>query len=145
VDFGPPRFCLNVLIRRVVSPNIQLIITAIDIWSAGVILLTLLTKRYPFFQSSDDQDAIVEIACIFGNREMESAATKYGRVWKCDVPTVHDQRMPFDELVAVFNPEHAGQYTADVYDLLEKCLKLDVTERISAKEALEHPFIKMYI
>lgn len=51
--------------------------TQIDVWSAGVILLTLLTKRYPFFLSNDDQDAIVEIALIFGNKELAAAAKVY--------------------------------------------------------------------
>ena len=51
---------------------------AIDVWSVGVIMLTLLARRYPFFQSSDDMDALVELACVFGNRQMREAATKYG-------------------------------------------------------------------
>lgn len=145
MDFGRRRSFLNVLIRHVVSDIVfNLSFLAIDVWSAGVILLTLLTKRYPFFQSSDDQDAIVEIACIFGNEEMEAAAKLYGRNWKCDVPTVNYERMPFEELVAVFNPEGARQYPKEAYDLLDKCLRLDVNERISAKEALDHPFFKLY-
>jgi len=47
---------------------------AVDIWSAGVILLTLLTKRYPFFNSSDDMTALAEIYCLFGSRKIGSAA-----------------------------------------------------------------------
>lgn len=54
--------------------------TLIDVWSAGVILLTLLTKRYPFFLSNDDQDAIVEIALIFGNKELAAAAKIYSTI-----------------------------------------------------------------
>lgn len=55
--------------------------TLIDVWSAGVILLTLMTRRYPFFQSNDDTDAIVEIATIFGNKELEAAAKAYRTNW----------------------------------------------------------------
>lgn len=53
--------------------------TALDIWSAGVILLSLLTKQFPFFNSSDDQDAIVELACLFGSREISEVAQRYSK------------------------------------------------------------------
>ena len=39
---------------------------AIDIWSAGVILLTLLTHRYPFFNAPDDLTALAEINLVLG-------------------------------------------------------------------------------
>ena len=116
---------------------------SIDIWSVGVILLTLLTRRYPFFQSSDDQDAVVEIACLFGNAEMRCAASKYNRQWLCDVPTVPEQRFGWRELVSGMNPEGYRVLPEEAYDLLDKCLRLDVNERITAREALEHPFIKL--
>lgn len=116
---------------------------SIDVWSAGVILLTLLTRRYPFFQSSDDQDAIVEIACLFGNEEMGRAAACYQRQWLCDVPTVPERRVGWDELVKGMNPDGFKVLPAEAYDLLDRCLRLDVKERITARQALEHPFIKL--
>ena len=50
----------------------------VDIWSAGVILLGLVTRRFPVFQSNDDHDALVEIAYIFGKRAIRKAAAIYG-------------------------------------------------------------------
>ncbi|CCH44452.1 Cell division control protein [Wickerhamomyces ciferrii] len=50
----------------------------IDIWSAGVILLTLLTRRFPFFNSPDDIDALVELTTIFGLRKMQECAHIHG-------------------------------------------------------------------
>lgn len=44
-------------------------------WSAGMILLFFLTKKFPLFQSSDDIEALMEIATIIGRRRMEKAAT----------------------------------------------------------------------
>jgi len=44
-------------------------------WSAGKILLFLLTEKFPLFQSNDDVEALLEIACIIGRRRMEKAAT----------------------------------------------------------------------
>ncbi len=48
---------------------------AIDVWSAGMILLFFLTKKFPLFQSNDDTEALMEIATIIGRRRMERTAT----------------------------------------------------------------------
>ncbi len=48
---------------------------AIDIWSVGVIYLCLLNPTIPFFNSPDDQDALVEIACIVGTNSLEKVAS----------------------------------------------------------------------
>ena len=48
---------------------------AIDVWSAGIILLFFLIKKFPLFQSGDDVEALVEIASIIGKRRMEKIAT----------------------------------------------------------------------
>jgi cell division control protein 7 len=46
--------------------------TAIDIWSVGIMLLCFLTRRFPFFNSNDDIEALMEIATIFGGKRIES-------------------------------------------------------------------------
>lgn len=51
---------------------------AIDIWSAGVILLSLLSGRYPFFKASDDLIALTQIMTIRGSRETIQAAMTFG-------------------------------------------------------------------
>ena len=48
---------------------------AIDVWSAGMILLFFLTKKFPLLQSNDDTEALMEIAMIIGRRKMETTAT----------------------------------------------------------------------
>lgn len=50
--------------------------TAIDMWSAGVILLSMLTYRYPFFQSHDDMFALTEIMCLIPFKEIEQKFAK---------------------------------------------------------------------
>jgi cell division control protein 7 len=47
---------------------------AIDIWSAGVMMLSILTHRFPIFNSTDDIEALMEIAAIFGRSAMERCA-----------------------------------------------------------------------
>ncbi|XP_042284265.1 cell division cycle 7-related protein kinase isoform X2 [Thunnus maccoyii] len=57
--------------------------TAIDVWSAGVILLSLLSGRYPFFKASDDLIALTQIMTIRGSRETIQAAKTFGKAVLC--------------------------------------------------------------
>lgn len=57
--------------------------TAIDVWSAGVILLSLLSGRYPFFKASDDLIALTQIMTIRGSRETIQAAKSFGKAVVC--------------------------------------------------------------
>ncbi|XP_035525899.1 cell division cycle 7-related protein kinase [Morone saxatilis] len=57
--------------------------TAIDMWSAGVILLSLLSGRYPFFKASDDLIALTQIMTIRGSRETIQAAKAFGKAVVC--------------------------------------------------------------
>lgn len=53
--------------------------TAIDVWAVGVILISIMTARFPFFQSEDDADALIEIATIFGLKEMKECASLHSK------------------------------------------------------------------
>ncbi|XP_046733191.1 cell division cycle 7-related protein kinase isoform X2 [Silurus meridionalis] len=57
--------------------------TAIDMWSTGVILLSLLSGRYPFFKANDDLMALTQIMTIRGSRETIQAAKKFGKAVVC--------------------------------------------------------------
>jgi len=52
---------------------------AIDIWSVGVILLSMFTQRFPFFNSNDDYEALLELGCIFGKQRMKYVAYVLGK------------------------------------------------------------------
>lgn len=111
---------------------------AIDIWSAGVIFLCLLSKRYPFFTSKDDVNTLVEIASLFGDEEMRKAAKEYNRTWKSNIETCRE-RVSFRSLIDLCNLKHVEMPDSAV-DLLEKMLELRASQRIRADEALRHPF-----
>lgn len=117
---------------------------AIDIWSVGVILLTMLTRRYPFFQSTDDCDALVELASIFGREEMSAAALCYDRIWHCKIPTVPVQRLSWRHLCKQLNPSWKETVPEEAFNFLDRLLDLDYRKRITALEALDHPFLINY-
>lgn len=52
--------------------------SAVDIWSAGVIFLSLLSGRYPFFRANDDLTALAQIVSTFGSESVKVAAKACG-------------------------------------------------------------------
>ena len=142
---------------------------ALDIWSVGGILLSFLTCRFPFFASSDDVEALMEIATIFGKKKMDAVAALHNRTFVTNVPAVTDpEHTSLHQLVLSLNKKifdahkpaawtHNGdqrdeygwydssQPLYQAIDLLRKCLALDCTKRISAAKALEHEFFKMEV
>jgi len=111
---------------------------AIDIWSVGVIMLCILTTQYPFFLSIEDVDGLAEMGVVFGHAEMRKTAKLYGRVWKSNLQSIPEDRMPFEQLIKCLNPNIAMDEAT--VDLLYRMLDLNSESRITAREAMDHPF-----
>lgn len=90
----------------------------------------------------DDNDAIVEIACLFGNNPIQALAKKLGRIFRCNIPSVPAEHVGWRSVIRTLCPEM--QPPEECYDLLERTMCLDPKERITAQDALEHPFIVKY-
>ncbi|KAI0787241.1 kinase-like domain-containing protein, partial [Irpex lacteus] len=78
---------------------------AVDMWSAGIILLFFLTKKFPLFQSSDDVEALMEIAAIIGKKKMERTATLHSRTFSTNVPSITYEGTKWSDFVERLNPE----------------------------------------
>jgi cell division control protein 7 len=110
----------------------------IDIWSAGVILLSVLSQRYPFFKSPDDLTSLVEIAVILGTDRLREAARECGR--RVRFPGEFPG-MDLTELCRKANPYiEELELDEQVFDLLKRMLEPVPSRRISAVESLGHPF-----
>lgn len=123
-------------------------LTAVDIWSAGVILLTFLTTRFPFFNSVDDIEALVELTGIYGISLMKNAAVQHNCSFETSIPTLHDRPISFTRIVhwstdvdrkSDSHPESREQEMALTF--LERCMTLDPWKRWTARQALEDPFL----
>lgn len=127
--------------------------TKIDIWSAGVILLTILCKRFPFFNSADDVEALIEIATIFGSRRMKACGQLHGCVFETSIPSIGVQGFTFEKIMLWSTcrsdgTKDSGKNTLtegenDALEFLTRCMELDPAKRISAKEALRHGFLQV--
>ncbi|KAL4081511.1 kinase-like domain-containing protein [Scleroderma yunnanense] len=77
---------------------------AVDVWSAGMILLFFLTGKFPLFQSSDDIEALMEIATIIGRQRMERTAVLHSRTFATNVPSIANEGTSWREFVERQNP-----------------------------------------
>ncbi|KAF9887129.1 hypothetical protein FE257_010504 [Aspergillus nanangensis] len=115
--------------------------TKIDMWSAGVILLTLLGRRFPFFNSADDVDAMIEMASIFGTRRMRAAAGTHGQIFETNLPTIGEKGYSWEKLVKWAScVEELTESEKQATRLLNGLMELDPYKRLSAKDALHHEF-----
>jgi cell division control protein 7 len=125
--------------------------TKIDIWSAGVILLTILSKRFPFFNSADDVEAMIEITTIVGTKKMKQCAFLHGTFFETNIPSIGQNGFSYEKLILWSTSRSDGAKAGEsrlseeerlAVSFLERCFELDPSKRISAEEALEHPFLK---
>ncbi|WOO79374.1 Cell cycle serine/threonine-protein kinase hsk1 [Vanrija pseudolonga] len=129
---------------------------AIDVWSAGVILLSLLSHKFPVFNSTDDIEALMEIAALFGRSAMERCALLHNRTIMTNVPSVDAAPDSLSALILRLNPHlytpHQSNPTAEeamehitaidqALDLCSRLLRLDSTTRLTASAALRHAFL----
>ena len=131
--------------------------TKIDMWSAGVIFASLLTRRYPFFpfRSENDVVALCEILVALRSEKdtIQDLNDSFSDFHK------HIELLHFDEFLAHEKPLEKGNRGGEgmcissivrlarpntpdeAIDLLLKCLRISPEKRISAEDALKHPFI----
>ncbi|GAM86527.1 hypothetical protein ANO11243_045410 [Dothideomycetidae sp. 11243] len=131
------------------APEVLLKCTAqncsLDVWSCGIILLTLLSRRFPFFHSADDIDAFIELCTIWGKRKMNEVSLRHGQVLQTNIPTLTENGHTWERILLwCLNRKKGARLTSEeeeAVEFMDLCLALDPSKRITAKEALEHPFI----
>ncbi|KAH8387206.1 hypothetical protein KR093_005488, partial [Drosophila rubida] len=195
--FANPSVCFNCLMKKEVHasragtpgyrpPEVLLKYadqtTAVDVWAAGVIFLSILSSVYPFFKAPNDFVALAEIVTIFGDRTIRKTALALERMvtisqrskplnlrklclrfrhrqifsdaqmirkyetpdGRCDVCKNCDQyffNCLCEDSEYVTEPlEPYECFSSSAYDLLARLLEINPHQRISAEEALQHPF-----
>ena len=131
---------------------------AVDIWSTGCLLAEMVFQKLPFFQKSppdlidpeltkeqrrilDYMNQLEAIARIRGSEGLREYVTGKNRTYEDKLlkGIGNYEKKRFEEFV---NEENKGLIDDSVFDLLEKMLTVDFSKRITASEALEHPYFE---
>ncbi|RCI07133.1 hypothetical protein CU098_003737, partial [Rhizopus stolonifer] len=119
---------------------------AMDIWAVGVILLSFLANVFPIFNPKDGAEGLIELTEVFGLKKMREFAKFYGRNIKTNLPGMPEEAPDMDELCRTLNNDKIASWDNEEYllalDLMKKCLQLIDSDRITAVDALKHPFLK---
>ena len=83
-------------------------------------------------------DALAEITKIFGTVEMKKAARLYDRKLRT---SEEFERIQWRQMVSRWSSKMSDEIGDVGFDLLERLLCLDASKRISAEDALNHPFL----
>jgi serine/threonine protein kinase len=119
---------------------------AIDLWGVGCILAGLLLRREPFFRGKDNVDQLATIVAVLGTADLHRYMAKYKIEMTSDIRQIiakytlqggDGNQVEWTSFVAdpaVFMPSPEG------IDLLSKLLRYDHIQRLTAHQAMQHPF-----
>ncbi|KAK8376055.1 hypothetical protein O3P69_008638 [Scylla paramamosain] len=102
----------------------------VDVWSLGCIFAEMVTKR-PLFHGDSEIDQLFRI--------FRTLTTPTEENWP-GVTQLQDYKTNFPKWTDYNLANSVKQMDSDGLDLLSKTLIYDPTKRISAKEALKHPY-----
>nr|KYP37657.1 Cell cycle serine/threonine-protein kinase hsk1 [Cajanus cajan] len=115
----------------------------VDIWSAGVTLLYMVIGKTPF--TGDPEQNIKEIVKFRGSEEFWEVAKLHDRELSFPAELLDErylQSWDFESWCKIHakRPEFLEQIPKSLFDLIDKCLKVNPRNRISAEEVLRHEF-----
>lgn len=106
--------------------------TSIDVWSCGCIFAEMISGT-PLFRGRDNADQLLHIMRVIGT----PTDAQFQKMMR-ESPEI--QIKPFPRYPKMPLQQVLPKASADAIDLLERLLKFDPAERISAGDALSHPY-----
>lgn len=112
---------------------------SLDLWSLGTVLASLIFKIDPFFHGTSNTNQLIKIAQVLGTDDL----LEYLRRYEIKLPSEYDnilgryKRQSWQSFIKENNKKYA---TPLAIDLIDKLLRYDHKERLTAQEAMDHPY-----
>ncbi|KAL9629483.1 MAG: hypothetical protein Q9204_005244 [Flavoplaca sp. TL-2023a] len=112
---------------------------SLDMWSLGAMFASMIFRKEPFFHGNSNADQLVKIAKVLGTDALFEYLDKYD----IELDAQYDDilgRFPKKNWAAFINAENQRFVSNDAVDFLDKLLRYDHAERLTAMEAMAHPY-----
>lgn len=147
-DFYHPGTDFNVRVASRYHKGPELLVNlrqydySLDLWAVGAMIAAIVFKREPFFKGKSNSDQLVKIAKVLGTEDLMKYLQKYNLTLSSEYDDILGEypRKPWSSFVNDGNRYLSG--SPYVIDLIDHLLRYDHQERLTAKEALNHPFFK---
>jgi len=112
---------------------------SLDMWSLGCMFASMIFRKEPFFHGHDNYDQLVKITKVLGTDELYAYLEKYD----IDLDAQYDdilgryQRKPWSRFITSENQRFISN---EAIDFLDKLLRYDHQERLTAQEAMGHAY-----
>ncbi|KAK5156016.1 Casein kinase II subunit alpha' [Recurvomyces mirabilis] len=112
---------------------------SLDMWSLGAMFASMIFRKEPFFHGNSNSDQLVKIAKVLGTEDLFDYLDKYD----IELDAQYDDilgRFPKKSWHAFVTSENQRFISNDALDFLDKLLRYDHQERLTAKEAMAHQY-----
>ncbi|KAG7191946.1 Casein kinase II subunit alpha [Scheffersomyces spartinae] len=110
----------------------------LDLWSLGCMLASMVFKKEPFFHGKSNTDQLVQIVRILGSDDLQTYLKKYNLTLSSEYDDLgYYNRRPWKRFV---NDANKHLVSEEFLDLIDKLLRYDHQERLTAKEAMAHAY-----
>lgn len=112
---------------------------SLDMWSVGCMFASMIFRREPFFNGNDNQDQLMRIVRVLGSQPLFTYLNKYNIKLESRFrdSLLNHSRKKWERFI---KSENEYLVNEDAINFLEMTLRYDHTERITAKDALEHVY-----
>ncbi|KAJ1484345.1 kinase-like domain-containing protein [Baffinella frigidus] len=112
---------------------------SLDMWSLGCMFAGMIFRKEPFFHGQDNYDQLVKIAKVLGTDDLFAYVDKYGIALdhRYDAILGRHSKKAWTTFVKNENQHLVSQ---DALDFLDRLLRYDHQERLTAEEAMQHPY-----
>ncbi|KAG6489197.1 hypothetical protein ZIOFF_050457 [Zingiber officinale] len=112
---------------------------SLDMWSLGCMFAGMIFRKEPFFYGHDNYDQLVKIAKVLGTDGLTAYLNKYHLELDPQFEALvgRHSKKPW---VKFINSDNQHVTVPEAVDFVDKLLKYDHQERLTAKEAMDHPY-----
>ncbi|KAL9940997.1 hypothetical protein V8E36_000485 [Tilletia maclaganii] len=114
---------------------------SLDMWSLGCMYASMIFRKEPFFHGQDNYDQLVKIARVLGTDDLYNYLEKYDIELdpQYNEMLARYHRRPWSRFITSENERYISN---EAIDFLDRLLRYDHQDRLTAAEAQLHPYFE---